>query len=237
MLRQVRSKEIDMEAAYAAFAGALGWALPFAAAAVIIVLAFKAKLGSLIDRVKGFSLWGNKAELAETQQQQVEQAAAPAILPPPAPGRRELPPEPISTIAPIEQDMRERLQTGSPGDIEAQLAWAIRVAASAIMDRDMEVIYRVIFGSQIAAIKEANLRGGAITVKRAEEIFEQAKARFPALHESRPLDQWAEFIFQRGLATRPEEPVGPDSLSHLTDLGKQFLLFLTAKGLSEDRYG
>ena len=225
-----------MDAAYAAFAGALGWALPFAAVGLVVVLVLSPSLRRLIDRMRSLTIGGNKAEMSEPQQQQVEQAPA-EILPAAVPGRPELPPPPISPLEPIERDIRQRLQVTAPDDAQTQLAWAIRVAANTAMERDMEVTYRIIFGSQIAALKDANVRGGMITIQRAQEIYDQAKRRFPELYEARSFEEWADFILLRGLATRPAEPVGPGSTSHITENGKQFLHFMVAKGLSEDRYG
>lgn len=224
-----------MQAAYSAFAGAIGGTLPFALALVIIVLLLKTKFGALIDRVRSFSIAGQKAELAEPQQLQVEQSRQ-GVPPAPAQGLREPgPADPV--IAESEQEMRRNLSLAAPGNVEVQLAWAIRMATSVALDRDMEVTYRVIFGSQIAAVKDANLRGGSISVRRAEEIYDRAKARFPEVHSSRTFEEWAEFLLIRGLFTRPAEPIEPDTVSHLTDRGRQFLHFLTAKGLSEERYG
>lgn len=225
-----------MDAALKAFAGSFGWATPFAITVVAVALIFRTSVRGLLDRLKSFSFGGHKAEMTEPQQQQVEKVE-PQLLPDPAAGRPERPPPTTPMYEAVEQDMRTRLEKTAPNDVEVQLSWAIRVAANAMIDRDMEVTYRIIFGSQIAALKEANLRGGSIAVVRAQEIYEQAKARHPDLYEALSFEAWAEFPITRGLASRPDEPITPESRSNLTEAGKQFLLFLTAKGLFEGKHG
>lgn len=221
-----------MDAALAAFAGGL----PVAGALVIIACLFRSKFETLIDRVKRLNIAGSSADLGQPQQQQVEQEAQPE-LPIAPPGRPAASPPPLPILEPVERNIRGRLEATAPNDVQIQLEWAVRLAADAMVDRDMEVTYRVIFGSQIAALKEMNMRGGALTVARAKEIYEMAKARFPDMYENFSFESWSEFPLIRGLAERPAEPITPQSRVLLNDGGRQFLHFLTGKGLLEYKSG
>jgi len=225
-----------MREAFSAFAGAIGGTLPFAILLGIIFWLLRKRIEEVMGNITSLTIAGQKAVIAKPQQQTASQPE-PQILPAASPGRPESPPPVIPFYDALEQDIRRRLEITAPGDLEVQRAWAIRIAANAMIDRDMEVTYRLIFGSQITALKEANMRGGFITVGRAQEIYEQAKELHPALYAAMDFAAWAEFPIIRNLITKPEEPVTPNSKANLTEAGKQFLLFITAKGLLDVKYG
>ncbi len=179
---------------------------------------------------------GEAAAQIEAQKHAPETERLP--VPTPEPGERlpELPP-PSPVYGPLETELRHRIETVVPGGLDVQMAWAVRIAVAAQVERDHEQTYRLIFGSQITALKELNVRG-PITVAQAKEIYALTALRnYPDIFKPETFEAWGDYLLTRGLVAVERQPVDDDTRAALTPLGKDFLMFLTGRGLSEHKWG
>ena len=159
-------------------------------------------------------------------------------VPAPEPGARlpELPP-PSAVHGPIEADLRRRIEESVPGGLDVQMAWALRIAVVAQVERDHEQTYRLIFGSQIAALKELNVRG-ALTLDQAREVYAlTAMKNHPDTFKPETFEDWGQFLINRGLVIVTPQPATEETRAILTHLGRDFLLFVTGRGLTEYKWG
>ena len=218
---------------------AVAWPLAAVVVAIGGLLIFRSPIIALIERSKSLTLpFGGKldAEPAKQIEAQTEPSKPPLPLPGPQPASASptMPPPANDLITGVEGDIRNRLAIAFPEAIDAQLAWAIRTAALSQVERDLEKVYRVIFGSQIFALKEINMRGG-LTVSEARGIYERAKEAFPVLYADYSFEGWGRFVLDHGLAVIPK-PTGLESdRIHLTPFGKEFLFFLVGRSLAENK--
>lgn len=226
------------EKALEALFGALGWAVPICLAAIAVFYMFKPPITRCIERVKRFNLFGQSAEVhpEPANHQQIDRAPSVEIAAPsvgPARG-----PAPSSgLLSTVERHLEDQLEALAPNDLAGKLRWAVRTSAEALIDRENEVTYRLIFGSQIAVLKEMNIRAGTLTIDQARNCYEFYKARYPDFYADLPFEQWTRFLIGRRLVAQPEDAHLPTSLLRLTDEGRQFLMFLTAKGVWENKPG
>lgn len=159
-------------------------------------------------------------------------------VPAPEPGARlpELPP-PSAVHGPIEADLRRRIEESVPGGLDVQMAWALRIAVVAQVERDHEQTYRLIFGSQIAALKELNVRG-ALTLDQAREVYAlTAMKNHPDTFKPETFEDWGQFLINRGLVVVAPQPATDETRAILTHLGRDFLMFVTGRGLTEYKWG
>lgn len=129
------------------------------------------------------------------------------------------------TIARIEKDLHLSIQA-YPEDQRTDIA--LRVLAEARLMLLFERMYRVMFGSQIAGLKRLNER---TTVPLVEAIgyFEQVKEAYPDFYKDFGFADWIRFLQRENLVVVTEETV------EITDLARDFLLYLTVQGLPEDK--
>lgn len=182
-------------------------------------------------------LTGNEAAAQIEAQRHAPEAEK---LPVPAPERGaalpDLPP-PNVVYGPIEAELRRRIETIAPGTLDAQMAWAVRVAVAAQVERDHESTYRLIFGSQIAGLKELNVRG-PLTIAQAKEVYNLTAVKsYPDTFKPETFEAWGDYLLTRGLVAVEKQPVDDDTRVGLTPLGKDFLMFMTGRGLSEHKWG
>jgi len=176
------------------------------------------------------------AKQVEAQKEPTKDPAQ-AALPVPQPTAGALAPPVFSPLyAPLEESFRQRIEEIAPGAVDLQMAWALRVAAAATVEKNHEQIYRVIFGSQILALKETNIRGH-ITVGQARTIYDMAVEAFPHIYEHYSFEAWGDFVLNNGLATGVGDEPSEDARVVLTHAGKDFLMWLTAKGMPENKGG
>jgi hypothetical protein len=206
---------------------------------------FRNQIGAAIDRWRGATFGKDRSvdlsgssPQAQVEAQKEPHKESPDLLPAPQPQPGGLPalPPPNALYEPIEEDLRRRVETAFPGSQDTQIAWALRVAAQATVERNHEQTYRVIFGSQILVLKEINVRS-FITAAQAQEIYGMAAAAFPDLYATFPFKNWGGFLIDQGLVVIPDDPVTDESRVHLTPAGKDFLFFLTGRGLPENKGG
>ena len=205
---------------------------------------FRSQIGAAIDRWRGASFGKDKSvDLSGTSPQaqieaQKEHKESPDLLPvlQVQPGGVLALPPPSPLYSPIEEDLRRRVETAFPGAQDTQIAWALRVAAQATVERNHEQTYRIIFGSQILVLKEINIRGH-ITVAQAKQIYDMAAKAFPEVYATFTVDGWGSFLIEQGLVVVNGDHALDDSHVILTPVGKDFLFFLTGRGLPENKGG
>ncbi len=91
-----------------------------------------------------------------------------------------------------------------------------------------EFIYRLIFGSQIAALKL--LMNGPATADRLRSLYDKAVAASPEYFASYTYDQWLAFLVQVQLIQPVQQP---ENGFEITLLGREFLNWLFVTGLSD----
>jgi hypothetical protein len=117
------------------------------------LLRFKPAITSLLGRLKSIKALGFEAGSdAEATAQQV--ASTEVTIQ--SKSTLVLPADPI--IPSIERHERDFISKSFPDDQAAQLSAAYRALAITVLDRNNEMNYRVIFGSQIFILKELNIR-------------------------------------------------------------------------------
>jgi hypothetical protein len=90
-----------------------------------------------------------------------------------------------------------------------------------------ERVYRLIFGSQISALRWMNTFGPA-TVDQVRRFYETAKSKFPDGYEGYSFDVWFDFFRSYGLVS----PASNERLIITAD-GKYFLQWMAAEGAVE----
>ncbi len=99
------------------------------------------------------------------------------------------------------------------------------LAATQLMQR-AELIYRLIFGSQMAAMEKMNLYGP----QEPTEIipfFEKAKKRSPRFYGETTFEPWIDFLLKQNVV------VFENGRYAITLYGREFLGFVTSQGLAK----
>lgn len=191
---------------------------------------FRPEIKHLLSRVRTIKGAGVEAELhADTQQQE-----ATAVAVAPAFGNEYPPPHPV--FSGMDEAARAIIDQSIAGDLDKKFAWAIRMRSISEAYRIHEANYRVIFGSQIRALRALNVIGRG-KVSDFERYFEEVKisAESASLHEDRTFEQWGEFLVQAGYVAEAEGSDGSEV--QITPFGQQFLLWLTEARVYENRPG
>jgi hypothetical protein len=118
--------------------------------------------------------------------------------------------------------------TNMPEDQKRDLL--IRVLAQAQLEAAFERIYNLIFGSQIVALRRLN-EAGRVSVEGSRAFFEPYTRQYPQIYNNYSFEQWANFLKNVGLV------VQNGNLFEITDLGRDFLIYITARRLTENKPG
>jgi hypothetical protein len=89
-----------------------------------------------------------------------------------------------------------------------------------------ERVYGAIYGSQIAGLRALVNAGGKVTMSDAVQYFDEAKSKKPELNEVE-FGAWLEFLRVFNLIKIENETIS------ISELGRDFLLYLTAANLNE----
>jgi hypothetical protein len=109
-------------------------------------------------------------------------------------------------------------------------ALLVRLLAQAQLEAAFERIFNLIFGSQILALRRLNERNH-VTIDEAKEYFEVVTAPFSDFYKNYGFEGWLGFLIGNGLVARD------GNLIQITDLGRDFLLYLTSRRLAENKPG
>lgn len=213
---------------------------------LVFACLFKPEVQKKLADLRSFTFPGGSADLTGEQASKriEEQNKVPEVsgqLPSPQEQPSGLPtfPPPNPVYLPVESDLRRRIEEALPGSIDAQMSWALRVAAVAQVERDHEQTYRIIFGSQMLALKELNVRGPMTVAQIRDEIYSLAMKAYPDVFTAETFEGWARFVLNRGLValSDPAHAANENTRVGLSPLGRDFLIFVTARGLPENRWG
>ena len=222
-------------------------ALIYAGAALVAyggtALGFRAAIGKFLGNVtKVKAPGGFEAERPAVPQGPAETAATVTLPSAVAEGHAEsssqgiaLSDPPDSFIyTPIEQEFRSHLDRALPGDTTRQLRFVLRALATASTERNHEANYRIMFGSQLRALQFLNQRGGRDQLVNGRELY---VVGFPTEDErlAVPFANWWGWLLNCGYIAVGPLNDGNGSVA-LTPLGRDFLMWMTARGVMEDRY-
>jgi hypothetical protein len=211
---------------------ALEWPL-----AILAVLGmFRGPLTRLLDR--GTRLAAGPTGLAIEATARAEQIEASTQSKPPAlpaPSTQAGPqalrsPEPNPVCDPFDAELRKSLDDAFGDRSDLKLDWAIRVRSHALVERTHETTYRVIFTSQILALKRLNELGGRSTLSKGREAYDAAAKQNPSFYQHVTWDGWVAFMRSTGHVEIGSEA---DPVVRLTPLGKDFLVWMTFRGLPD----
>lgn len=121
------------------------------------------------------------------------------------------------------------------GNDEVKLSWAVRSRSISEANRLHEGNYRLIFGSQIVALKGLNV--GAQPTTNLATLFENAASNpgNESIHEGRTFEQWLQFLLNAAYVM-PVEGADPPALQ-ITAFGRQFLQWMVTFGVPEIKPG
>ena len=134
----------------------------------------------------------------------------------------------IFTISDVEY--AAQLESNFPGDLKAQLAWAIRSANIRSEQAFFNARYAVIFNSQLIALRRLN-------VSSAEEhelkpIYEAVRVQNMEVWANFPFELWIGFLIGSRFVLKHEED-GSENKYQITTVGQRFLIHIIANKFPE----
>lgn len=202
---------------------ALGWPHFAFLFSLIFVLLFRTQIGSLIGRVTSIDKSGIKTQSAPELQLDDHKRAEVA---------HELMQAIGSSVAlsDVEGRIRAELTAKSlPVDNETSRV-LLKYLAAATLSVQFEQVHSLIFGSQIFLLKKLNeVAGRGRQRQDLEKHFEHVKSLFPDSFSDWNLDQYIEFLVGRSLILEK------DGVFHITNLGNDYLVWITRSNKPENR--
>ena len=205
--------------------------------AIVGVLIFRRGIETLMARVQRAALGSRAIDFAEpaalaSEQQQQKQIAKPANAE--TNSGESPPPPPSPAMRPIEESIAAAVSASNAPE-EVKRAWLIRAVAIARLERAHETTYRLIMGSQIALLLQANT-GTAFDVDASRAIYEEAKAKYPEIYKAFEFEAWLNWPANTGLL-KIEPDTSNRSVIEITEIGKDFLHYLVGVGLTSPKIG
>jgi hypothetical protein len=220
---------------------AIAW--PASALLMVVVLGIsflmtqRNAINRLLDRATKVSAGPAGASIeaaARAEQQQIEasKSAEAAALPPPptsAVVRRPPLPDPSPLYDPLDAHLRAQLENAIGESAELKLAWTIRLRSQALVERMHETNYRVIFTSQIWALKQLS-QIGQTTLSQARRAYDEAAEKAPDFYRLVTWESWSGFLRNTGYVRVGE---GDDPIVTMTPLGNDFVVWMAARRVLE----
>jgi hypothetical protein len=136
--------------------------------------------------------------------------------------------------APIEQQISDEFaKLKLPTDLER--AWLTRGIAIFRVARAHEAIYRLILGSQITLLLQAN--SAPPDMVRARAIYDAAKEAFPDFYTNFDFDNWVGFPVNMGFLRLEDFGIERPAVLKITPLGQDFLHYLVSNSLTTPKPG
>ena len=144
------------------------------------------------------------------------------------------PPNPVYDE--LDKISRDILNGEIHGDVEKKLAWAIRMRSISEANRIHETNYRLIFGSQLKALRRLNVISRA-HASQFEPVFQEAAENLETapFHEGRTFQEWGQFLLNAGYVR--EVPSSNPTEVEITPFGQQFLTWMIEARASDYRPG
>jgi len=133
-------------------------------------------------------------------------------------------------ITDLESKIREELQNRGLNVKDDAAVVLLRHLAGTQLLLEFERIHSVIFGSQIFLLKELNKLPDGISEAEVFAHFLNVKNRFPETFKEWNGDQYLAFLYGRYLIVK-----NPDNNVRITELGNEYLTWITRNGLREDK--
>jgi hypothetical protein len=211
--------------------------LKWPVAALLGVLVFRKGIETLLARIQRAALGSRSVDFAEpaalaSEQQQQRQIANPTSGE--AAGGEGPPPAPAPALRLMEEPIAAAVAASNTSE-DIKRAWLIRGVAIARLERAHETTYRLILGSQIALLLQANIPI-PFDADGARAIYDDAKARYPDLYKTFEFETWLNWPANSGL-TIIERDTSNRSIIKITEIGKDFLHYLVNMGLTSTKYG
>jgi hypothetical protein len=217
----------------------IAWPLTVLLIALALAFLFRSELRSLINRIRRARIPGSSIDFgdSETVAKQQEKGApddvtkpatvpaAPALLPSQLP-----PPSPL--YAPLEQEIQKWLSSVPQQHREL---WLIRLTAINATELGHERVYRLISGSQIGLILQANSITPP-TSEQARQMYENAKSAWPDWYANFPFETWINFPLNMKLLYAEAAGDKP-TIFKITPRGRDFLEYLLKSGLTFPKMG
>jgi hypothetical protein len=200
-----------------------------AAAALIALVGlgmFRTPLTALIYRTRKIGAGDKAIDFEATTERQQLQVEAVTQQPSKLDNDPLGPPSP--QIAEIERHVTERISAFNDPDDATRIRRLVRGFSIMALQKEFEVIYRLIFGSQLDLLLHAN--AGGIDLAAADAIFENAKALYPAVHGSTSCNQWLAYPLNIRLVERRD-----GDRIHATQRGQEFMHYLIESGLTNPK--
>lgn len=207
-------------------------------AIVLTAWAFRKSIESMIGRMRQFSGFGASAEFtskdALTHQQEAKKTSTPALTPISDPTKIP-PPDPVFDV--LDKELGSVLDQVIAGDETLKLAWAIRQRSISEATRIHETNYRLIFGSQIFALKTLNTVGQGLVADFEKYYNDQVltNPNWEGVHKGRTFEQWGQFLIDTAYVVIVED--SEPKIVQITPFGKQFLHWMVLVGASEFKSG
>lgn len=186
---------------------------------ITLVYWFRSEIRVLIPKLKRAGPEG--VEFESTERQQAASVSPPGELKQ-LPGISRTP-----AIERVERVLRANINQQYPHATERE-DHLTRFLAEAHLVAHFERTYRIIFGSQIDGLKILNQRGD-VPENEAREFFQQVQQKYPEVYRTYGYDDWLGFLLRRDLIERRNGNIV------LTDIGRDFLLYMTTCGLFENK--
>jgi hypothetical protein len=203
----------------------LAWPIAAVVFGVIFLLLFRAQIAGFLTRVKSVGRHG-VSTLASAGQRSIEQQAD----------------------APTSKEVQDLLQTfDSPAllqqeqvlvaDLQARRLDStsdttkvlVRHLAKTRLALACELVYRLIFGSQIALLKSINTMGGSMSEADVHQFYETVVSANPNIFPADRPEPYLNFLVRQGLLF-PQ-----DGHFLITDFGREFLVWLAQTGALENK--
>ncbi len=202
----------------------------------LVAWTFRSPITGVIGRVRQVTGFGGTAEFAtpEIGSQQSADASKAASLPA-ITNTSNLPPSDLVYDI-LDGQLATTLDQHIKGGTDVKLAWAIRSRSISEANRMHETNYRLLFGSQIQALKVLNVSGQSLISDF--EKFYSTVASNPAnemIHKDRTFEQWGDFVANVGYVVAVDGSEPP--LVQVTPFGRQFLQWMVIAGVSEFKPG
>lgn len=198
---------------------------------------FREPIEAMIGRVRQISGFGGTADFttndAISHRQSADGSSKSSLLA--LTDTSNLPPsDPVFDV--LDGQLVAVLDQHVQGGENVKLAWAIRQRSISEATRIHETNYRIIFGSQIHALKVLNVSVTGI-ISEFEALYDGVKSNitWEHLHKDRTFDQWIQFLIDAAYVILIKDS-DPSSLQ-ITPFGKQFLQWMVMAGVPDFKPG
>lgn len=202
----------------------------------LVAWVFRKPITAMIGRVRQFTGFGGTAEFAtpeigSQQSADATKAASPQLI-------ADTSNLPLfdAVYAILDSQLVETLDQHIQGGPDVKLAWAVRSRSISEANRMHETNYRLLFGSQIQALKALNVMGQS-PVSDFEKFYSDVARNQTneMIHKDRSFEQWGEFVANIGYVAVVENSDPPTV--QITPFGRQFLQWMVIAGVPEFKPG